>query len=329
MDYLNFNPDTQAADLVSRFYKKPPLAFVHSFGCQQNVNDGERIQGVLSSIGYGSCEEAQQADVIIFNTCAVREHAEKKVLSIVGNLKVLKAQNANLIIGICGCMVQQKSIVDKIKKSYPYVDLVFGVNNIDALPGLIAQKLLQCGRIIFEPADREDIVENVPIKRDSTFKAWVPIMYGCDNFCSYCIVPYVRGRERSRNAEDIYDEVSSLVAQGYKEVTLLGQNVNSYGKTLDEPIRFAQLLEKLCEIPGQFRLRFMSSHPKDATKELIDVIAAHPDKLCNNIHLPIQSGSNRILDLMNRRYTAQQYMELINYAKEKIADVTFSSDILV
>ena len=301
---------------------------MHSYGCQQNVNDGERIKGVLMDIGYGLCDKPEDADLILFNTCAVREHAEQRVFGNVGALKGLKEKKHDLIIGLCGCMANQKHVVEKLRQSYPYVDLVFGVDGIDTLPQLIAQKLQKHKRVLMEPAQRPVIVENIPIRRESEFRAWLPIMYGCDNFCTYCIVPYVRGREKSRKPGDILAEFRGLVEAGYKEITLLGQNVNSYGKGLEEKVDFSDLLNLLCTVPGDYHIRFMTSHPKDASRKLIDTIAAQ-DHLCKHIHLPVQSGSDRILKEMNRHYTVAQYMDLVNYAKEKIPGVTFSSDIIV
>ena len=328
MEYIAFEHNNAAAELVKLAYDTPPLAFVHSYGCQQNVNDGERIKGVLMDIGYGLCDKPEDADLILFNTCAVREHAEQRVFGNVGALKGLKEKKHGLIIGLCGCMANQKHVVEKLRQSYPYVDLVFGVDGIDTLPQLIAQKLQKHKRVLMEPAQRPVIVENIPIRRESEFRAWLPIMYGCDNFCTYCIVPYVRGREKSRKPGDILAEFKSLVEAGYKEITLLGQNVNSYGKGLENPIDFADLLNLLCEVPGDYQIRFMTSHPKDASRKLIDTIAAQ-EHLCKHIHLPVQSGSDRLLKEMNRHYDVAQYMDLIHYAKEKIPGVTFSSDIIV
>ena len=233
LEYLAFEHNNAAAELVRQAYDTPPLAFVHSYGCQQNVNDGERIKGVLVDIGYGLCEKPEDADLILFNTCAVREHAEQRVFGNVGALKGLKEKKPGLIIGLCGCMANQKHVVEKLRQSYPYVDLVFGVDGIDTLPQLVAQKLQKHKRVLLEPAQRPVIVENIPIRRESEFRAWLPIMYGCDNFCTYCIVPYVRGREKSRKPGDILAEFKGLVEAGYKEITLLGQNVNSYGKGLE------------------------------------------------------------------------------------------------
>ena len=328
MEYISFEHNNIAADLVKQAYDTPPLAFVHSYGCQQNVNDGERIKGVLVDIGYGLCDKPEDADLILFNTCAVREHAEQRVFGNVGALKGLKEKKPGLIIGLCGCMANQKHVVEKLRQSYPYVDLVFGVDGIDTLPQLIAQKLQKHKRVLLDPAQRPVIVENIPIRRESEFRAWLPIMYGCDNFCTYCIVPYVRGREKSRKPGDILAEFRGLVEAGYKEITLLGQNVNSYGKGLEEQIDFSDLLNLLCTVPGDYHIRFMTSHPKDATRELIDTIA-ECGKVTRHFHLPVQSGSNRILKLMNRSYTREHYLELINYAKERIPDVALTSDIIV
>ena len=328
MEYKKYEHNAQAAALVGSHYDTPPLAYVHSYGCQQNVNDGERIKGVLVDIGYDLCDNPEDADLILFNTCAVREHAEQRVFGNVGALKGLKEKKPGLIIGLCGCMANQKQVVEKLRRSYPYVDLVFGVDGIDTLPGLLARKLEQRGRILLEPAQRPVIVEGIPIRRESEFRAWLPIMYGCDNFCTYCIVPYVRGRERSREPDAILAEFRSLVQAGYKEITLLGQNVNSYGKGLENPIDFADLLDLLCRVPGDYQIRFMTSHPKDASRKLIDTIAAQP-KVCKHIHLPVQCGSDRLLKLMNRHYTVAQYRQLIDYARARIPGVTFSSDIIV
>lgn len=328
MDYQNFVEQDRVIDAIANYYETPPLAYMHSFGCQQNVNDGEKIKGVLVQLGYGLTDRAEGADLVIFNTCAVREHAEQRVFGNIGALKNLKVANPKMMIAVCGCMVQQKTVVDKIKQSYPYVDIVFGVNGIDQLPHMIGERIRTRKKVIMEPAERTELVENLPIHRDSSFKAWLPIMYGCDNFCSYCIVPFVRGRERSRSAENILAEFRALIQSGYKEITLLGQNVNSYGKGLDHPMDFADLLAMLAEEPGDFRLRFMTSHPKDASRKLIDTIATH-DKICNNLHLPVQSGSDSILAQMNRKYNVTEYLSLIRYAKERIPEMTFSSDIIV
>ena len=328
MQYQDFVEHDRIIDEIANYYDHPPAAYVHSFGCQQNVNDGEKIKGVLLQSGFNLTENVREADLVVFNTCAVREHAQQRVYGNIGALKKLKTENPKLLIAIGGCMVQQREVVDKLRKSFPYVDLVFGVNGIDKLPGLIAQRIKSKKRVLGDPVERYDVVENLPIHRDSTFKAWLPIMYGCDNFCSYCIVPFVRGRERSRKPEDILDEFRSLVQSGYKEITLLGQNVNSYGKGLEKKIDFSDLLAMLAQQEGDFRIRFMTSHPKDASRKLIDTIAAH-EKICKNLHLPVQSGSNRILVQMNRKYDVAQYKGLIDYARQTVPQMTFSSDIIV
>ena len=329
MEKLTYTHDAAAAAVIAAAYPDaPPMAYVHSFGCQQNVNDGEKICGVLQDVGFGLTDTLEQADLILFNTCAVREHAEQRVFGNVGALKQLKARNPKLVIGVCGCMAQQPRIVDKLRRSYPYVDLVFGVDSIDRLPAMLAERFRKGRRYLEEPRTRNAVVEDLPIRRDSGFRAWLPIMYGCDNFCTYCIVPYVRGRERSREPDAILAEFRGLVQAGYKEITLLGQNVNSYGKGLENPIDFADLLDLLCRVPGDYQIRFMTSHPKDASRKLIDTIAAQP-KVCKHIHLPVQCGSDRLLKLMNRHYTVAQYRQLIDYARARIPGVTFSSDIIV
>lgn len=328
MEYLTFTPDGEAVRLIAAAYPQGAKAYMRSFGCQQNVNDGERIKGVLASVGYAITDNEQDADLIVFNTCAVREHAEQRVLGNIGALKPLKEKKRGLMIAVCGCMVQQQAVVDKLQKSYPYVDLAFGPNAIDELPGLIARRLREKKRVLLPPSQRTDIVEALPARRESSFKAFMPIMYGCDNFCSYCIVPYVRGRERSRKPKDILDEFTSLVQAGYRDITLLGQNVNSYGKGLEEQMDFSDLLVMLDAVPGEYRLRFMTSHPKDATEKMIDTIAKSRH-ISHHLHLPVQSGNDRILKEMNRKYTRADYLRLIAYAKEKMPDVSFTSDILV
>lgn len=314
--------------LLERYPDRQPLAFTHSYGCQQNVSDGEKIRGMLAEMGYAFTDQEAQADCIIFNTCAVRENAEFRIYGNVGNLKKYKATNPNLIIGLCGCMMQQEHVAQKIRKSYPYVDLIFGTHASHQLPSMLKRRL-KGQKHVEEISDQEGvIVEDMPIRRDGTVKAWLPIMYGCDNFCTYCVVPYVRGRERSRRPERILEEVRQLAGEGYKEIMLLGQNVNSYGKGLEEPMDFTELLREIDSVEGDFRVRFMTSHPKDCTKEMIDTIA-QSDKLCHHIHLPVQSGSDRILQMMNRQYDTKKYLDLIHYAKEKIPDLSLSSDIIV
>lgn len=314
--------------LQSRYGDRIPLAYVHTYGCQQNVSDGEKIKGMLALMGYGFCESPREANLILLNTCAIRENAEDRVLGTIGAMKHQRVNDPELVLGLCGCMVQQPHIEQKIRESYPYVDLLFGPHVIKNLPQMLYSVLTSHKRAFDTTETNEGIPEDLPIRRDQAFKAWLPIMSGCNNFCTYCIVPYVRGREKSRPSQKIIEEFTTLVNEGYKEITLLGQNVNSYGKGLDEDIDFARLLRKLNAIPGDFRIRFMSSHPKDATFALIDAIA-DCEKVCKHFHLPVQSGSDRILALMNRHYTKADYMKLINYAKEKIPDISFTSDIIV
>ncbi len=313
--------------LLSQRGEAMPMAFVHSFGCQQNVSDGEHIKGLLAQMGYGFCDSADMADLVLFNTCAVRESAEDRVYGNIGALKSHKRRNPNLIIGICGCMMQQQSAADKVRESFPYVDIVFGTGAIHMLPTLLYQRLKGQRRVFFHQ-DKSEIVEGLPSHRAGEVKAWLPIMQGCNNFCSYCIVPYVRGREVSRLPEMVIEEAKEILAAGYKEITLLGQNVNSYGNTLPDRPSFSGLLRELNGLSGDFWVRFMTSHPKDCTKELIDTIA-ECEKLCNHIHLPVQSGSDRILKAMNRGYSTEYYKELIDYARSRIPGVTFSSDIIV
>ncbi len=306
-----------------------PMAYVHSFGCQQNQSDTEKIMGMLSAMGYGFTPTAENADLVLFNTCAIRENAETKILGNIGAIKQYKMANPNLVVCVCGCMVQQKHIVEKLQKSYGFVDIIFGTHALASFPELLYQKLAGLETKLVNVLDKtDDIVEGLPVHRQDALKAWLPIMYGCDNFCTYCVVPHVRGRERSRRPEDILAEVRQLVADGYREITLLGQNVNSYGKGLSPAINFSGLLRQIAEIPGEFRVRFMTSHPRDCTHELLDTIAAY-DKLCIGIHLPVQSGSDRILQAMNRHYDTAHYLELVDYARKKIPGVMFTSDIIV
>lgn len=307
---------------------KTPVACVKTFGCQQNVADSEKIKGIASSMGYVIDENIENADFVIYNTCAVRENAEDRVFGNTGMLKKLKKNNPNMVIGLCGCMMQQPHIVKKIKQSYPQVDLIMGTHALHLLPQLL-YKILDGKTKVIDIEDRDGIFpEGLPILRDEKDHAWVPIMYGCDNFCTYCIVPYVRGREKSRKSIDVINEVKTLVNNGYKKITLLGQNVNSYGKGLEEKINFNNLLRKINEIPGEFEVGFMTSHPKDCSKELIDTIS-ECDKISKHLHLPVQCGSDRILKLMNRKYTINEYKNLIDYAKEKINGLILSTDIIV
>ena len=308
-------------------YGHPPLALVRSFGCQANASDGERLRGMLAEMGYGFTDEVEKASFIIFNTCAVRKSAEDRIFGNVGALRSQKRERPDLLIALCGCMMQEEQAAAKIKGSYPYVDLVFGTHAMHKFPQLLWQAL-NTGKRVFETGEEQIIAEGLPIQRDGASKAWVQIMYGCDNFCTYCIVPYVRGREHSRKLEHIVAEVKGLVENGCREITLLGQNVNSYGKGLAGGESFSGLLRALNALEGDFRIRFMTSHPKDCTRELIDTIAECP-KVCRHIHLPVQSGSNRVLKLMNRGYTKEDYLALIAYARQRLPGVTFTSDIIV
>ena len=324
MDQLSLQ---RASVLVASHYGHPPLAFVHSFGCQQNVSDGERLKGLLAEMGFGFTDEQERADLILFNTCAVRESAEDRVFGNVGALKNLKRADPDRIIVLCGCMMQQPQVAERIKKSFPYVDIVFGTGAIHRLPAFLAQRLESRKRVFWnQPA--QNVVEGIPAVRDEGVKAWLTIMQGCNNFCTYCIVPHVRGREVSRTPDRIEAEARELIGLGYREITLLGQNVNSYGKGLEEPCDFPALLRRLDGIDGEYRLRFMTSHPRDCTRELIDTIAGSRH-VCHHIHLPVQSGSDRVVKAMNRHYDIAHYLELIAYARQRMPDVTFSSDIIV
>ena len=304
-------------------------ACVITYGCQQNEEDSEKILGLLENMGYTVTEDREIADLVIVNTCAVREHAEKRALGNVGILKHMKEVNPSLIVGFCGCMAQEKHIEEDMHTKYTHVNFVFGPHAIYKLPEILHTVLVSPHKRVFMTnADGAKIFEGVPQKRKNKYSGYVTIMTGCNNFCSYCIVPYVRGRERSRAWENIIAEVKDIVSKGYKDITLLGQNVNSYGKDLENGISFAELLRRINDIDGDFRVRFMTSHPKDITKELIDVIA-DCDKICDHLHLPVQSGSDEILNRMNRKYTSSDYKKMIDYAKEKIPGITLTSDIIV
>lgn len=319
----------KVSDVISKRYDKKPLACVVTYGCQQNVADSEHIKGMLNEIGYGFTENRNEAKLIVFNTCAVREHAEDRVFGNVGMLKSYKRENPDVVIACCGCMMQQQHVADKIKKSFPFVDLVFGTHVVYRLPELLYNTLTRKKRVFELPDMDGAIAEGVPVLRDNDKKAWIPIMYGCNNFCSYCIVPYVRGRERSREADMIIAEAKELIEQGYKEITVLGQNVNSYGKDLVPRVTFAELLRRLNDLDGDFRIRFMTSHPKDCTRELLETMASC-DKIAKHLHLPFQSGNDRVLKAMNRHYDRAKYLELINYAKELMGDeLSITSDIIV
>jgi len=314
--------------LSSRFPLERPKAFVHTYGCQGNVADGEKLQGMLFEMGFDFCLSPENADLVLYNTCAIREHAEDRVFGNVGALKPIKKKNPDMVIALCGCMTQQQSVADKIKSSYPFVDIVFGTHVSHRLPEFVYRKLC-LGKRVFETADSDgNIVEGLPIKRDGAFRAWVPIMYGCNNFCSYCIVPYVRGRERSRDFDTVLEEVRGLVASGYKEITLLGQNVNSYNKTLSEDKQFPALLRAINAIDGEFIVRFMTSHPRDCTRALIEAMA-ECEKVAKHLHLPVQSGNDRVLREMNRHYDREKYLSLIAYAYELMPELSITSDIIV
>ena len=302
-------------------------ACVRSFGCQLNVSDGEKIKGILRQAGYSFTDDETEADIIILNTCAVRESAEDRVFGIVGSMKKLKENKPSLLIGIAGCMTAQEHIAEKIKKSYPQVDIVLGTSAISALPGLLLEAL-KGRKFSADISEYDDFSEAAEQVRESSFKASVPIMFGCNNFCTYCIVPFVRGRERSRRPEDIVSEVRGLVADGYKEIMLLGQNVNSYGNDLADDVTFPGLLRQLNEIEGDFWIRFMSSHPKDASRELIDTIF-ECGKVAKHLHLPVQSGSTEVLRRMNRRYSIEKYLETAEYILAKDRDFSLTTDIIV
>ena len=306
-----------------------PLTFcVTTFGCQMNARDSEKLVGVLEQIGYVEEPDEEKADFVIFNTCTVRENANMRVYGRLGQLKKNKKANPHMMIGLCGCMMQEPEVVEKLKKQYRYVDIIFGTHNIYKFAELIATRYESDRMVIDIWKDTDKIVEDLPNERKFSFKSGVNIMFGCNNFCSYCIVPYVRGRERSRNPKDIIREIERFVADGVVEVMLLGQNVNSYGKTLDEPMTFAELLKEIEKIEGLERIRFMTSHPKDLSDELIEVMK-NSKKICKHLHLPVQSGSTEILKKMNRRYTKEQYLELVRKIKTAIPDISLTTDIIV
>lgn len=306
---------------------KGKKACVITFGCQQNENDSERIAGALMLCGYEMTEDPDEAQIIIINTCAIREHAEIRALSEAGQFKGRKERDRSIKIGLCGCMAQQSHRREQIYKSYPYVDFVFGTDMHHKVPEIIKTALTAKKRFSFITESKHDefgiISEGMPVRRESSYKAWVPVMYGCNNFCTYCVVPYARGRERSRRREDVVAEVKSLVEQGYKDITLLGQNVNSYNGGCD----FAELLEECASFDGEYRMRFMTSHPKDASDKLIDVIARNKN-VAKHFHLPVQSGSSRVLKLMNRKYTREQYLEKAKKIKEKNPEISLTTDII-
>ena len=300
---------------------------VTTFGCQMNEKDSEKLLGILETIGYEEVE-TEDADFLIFNTCTVRENANTKLYGHLGQVKKMKERNPQMMIGLCGCMMQEEHVIEKIRTSYKFVDIIFGTHNIFKLAELLKARVDSKGMIVDIWKDTDQIVEDLPSDRKFSFKCGVNIMYGCNNFCSYCIVPYVRGRERSRKPEDIIKEVKQVVSEGVKEVMLLGQNVNSYGKTLEEPMSFAQLLREVEKVEGLERIRFMTPHPKDLSDELIEVMG-RSKKICKHLHLPVQSGSSRILKKMNRHYTKEQYLELVEKIRKNVPDVSLTTDIIV
>ena len=305
-----------------------PLTYcVTTFGCQMNARDSEKLTGILEEVGYVAAED-EKADFVIYNTCTVRENANLRVYGRLGVLHGYKKKNKHMTIALCGCMMQEPEVVEKLKKSYKFVDIIFGTHNIFKFAELIVRNFEEKGMVIDIWKDTQEIVEDLPIERKYSFKSGVNIMFGCNNFCSYCIVPYVRGRERSRQPEDIVAEIKNLVADGVVEVMLLGQNVNSYGKNLENPMTFAQLLEEIEKIEGLRRIRFMTSHPKDLSDELIEVMAKSK-KICKQLHLPLQSGSSEILKVMNRRYDKEKYLELVAKIKKAIPDIGLTTDIIV
>ena len=305
-----------------------PKACVVNMGCQMNARDSEKLTGILEQVGYTEAADEEHADFVIYNTCTVRENANQRVYGRLGQLGHAKKKNPHMMIGLCGCMMQEPHVVEKLKKSYRFVDLIFGTHNIYKFAELLATRLESERMVIDIWKDTDKIVEDLPVERKYSFKSGVNIMFGCNNFCSYCIVPYVRGRERSRDPKAIVSEIERLVADGVVEVMLLGQNVNSYGKTLEEPMTFAQLLQEIEQIDGLERIRFMTSHPKDLSDELIEVMG-NSKKICKHLHLPVQSGSSRILQKMNRRYTKEQYLTLVEKIRRAVPDISLTTDIIV
>ena len=323
---------TRQLDFISKiraFTEGKKLKYlVVTFGCQMNERDSEKIAGSLSRMGYDKADSEEEADIIVYNTCTVRENADKRLYGRLGVCKAYKQKNKDMLIALCGCMMQEDNVVSKIRSSYPYVDLIFGTHNIYKFPELLYSRLSGGSQIIDIWEKTDDLVEDLPSLRKYPFKTGINIMYGCDNFCTYCLVPYVRGRERSRNAIEIIREAEKAAEDGVKEIMLLGQNVNSYGKGLEDPISFAQLLKEVSKVNGIRRVRFMTSHPKDLSDELIEVIAEN-EKIARHVHLPLQSGSDRILKDMNRRYTKARYIELADRIRSRIPDVSITTDIIV
>ena len=307
---------------------RPIVSCVVTFGCQMNARDSEKLRGILDTAGFINTDDEDEADLVIYNTCTVRDNADQHVYGRLGHLNSVKKKKPGMIIGLCGCMMQEDHVVAKIKKSYPFVKLIFGTHNLYAFPELLVRTLKEERRVIEIREKTEVFPESLPVRRKHFFKSGVNIMYGCNNFCSYCIVPYVRGREISRTPEEIIAEIKRLVDDGCIEIMLLGQNVNSYGKTLEQKVTFAELLEEICRIDGLKRLRFMTSHPKDLSDELIDVMARNP-KIARHMHLPVQSGSDDILKKMNRHYDRAKYLDTVRKLREAIPDISFTTDIIV
>ena len=316
------------ADEWSMQAGRPIVANVTTFGCQMNARDSEKLRGILNKAGFQDTENEDDADIVIYKTCTVRDNANQHVFGRLGHLNGVKRNKKDMIIGLCGCMMQEPHIVEKVKKSYPFVNLIFGTHNLYAFPELLLKVLTDRKRVI-DVRDRTEVFpEHLPVVRKYPFKSGVNIMYGCNNFCTYCIVPYVRGREVSRTPEEILAEVKRLADDGVIEVMLLGQNVNSYGKTLEHPMSFAELLLRVCEVPGIERVRFMTSHPKDLSDELIEAMAKN-EKICPHLHLPVQAGSSRLLKRMNRHYDREHYMELVRKLRERMPDISLTTDIIV
>ena len=308
---------------------RPLTASVITFGCQMNARDSEKLAGVLEAAGYEIHENDEAADFLIYNTCTVRDNANQRVYGHLGVANGNKRRNPHMKVALCGCMMQEESVIEKLKTSYRFVDLIFGTHNLYKFPEYLTRVFENPGEMLIDIwKDTDQIVETLPVERKYRFKSGINIMFGCNNFCSYCIVPYVRGREKSREPKDILREIERLVADGVVEIMLLGQNVNSYGKNLSEPITFAQLLEQVCGIEGLQRVRFMTSHPKDLSDELIEVMKRNP-KVCRHLHLPLQSGSTKILTAMNRRYTKESYLALAQKIRRELPDMAITTDIIV
>ena len=319
---------SKCTDLVKEKYDRQPCFFIQNAGCQMNSLQTDTVAGIVKRMGYKEVEKEENADVVIYNTCTVRENANLKIYGHLGHLKSIKRHKPDMKIVLFGCMMQEPEVIEKIHKDYSFVDLVFGTHNFHKFPELFYRSLNTEGQIIDVWKESDEIVEGMPSDRKYSFKTGVNIMFGCNNFCSYCIVPYVRGREKSREPEDIIEEIKGLVADGVTEVMLLGQNVNSYGKTLEHPVTFAQLLQRVEEIEGLKRIRVMTSHPKDLSDELIETMAKSK-KVCHHLHLPMQSGSSRILKIMNRRYDKEKYLELVEKIRKAVPDISLTTDIIV